>query len=145
MTTRILFVCLGNICRSPMAEGAFRALNTGAEADSAGTAGWHIGNPPDARAREEAASNGINIGGQRARQVGPEDFDRFDLIVAMDGSNRIRLEKLRPDGNETPVRLMRDYDPEGPGRDVPDPYYDDRFGEVWTILDRSVRGLAGTL
>lgn len=96
----ILFVCLGNICRSPLAEGIYRQLTEAANAKpviaSAGIGGWHVGNPPDRRSIKVAAAKGIDISRQRAQQVRPEDFLKFDLVVAMDSSNLARLENLMP-------------------------------------------------
>lgn len=96
----ILFVCLGNICRSPLAEGIYRHLTEAGSGKpviaSAGIGGWHIGNPPDRRSIKVAAAKGIDISRQRARQVSPEDFLKFDLVVAMDSSNLARLESLMP-------------------------------------------------
>lgn len=144
MATRILFVCLGNICRSPTAEGVFRALagDADVEVDSAGTSNWHVGGPPDARATEEAARRGIDLSVLRARQVAPQDFGAFDLIVAMDRSNAEKLERLRPQGNTTPVVLFLSYarDNAAPA-EVPDPYYEDNFPEVFDMLEDASRGL----
>ena len=96
----VLFVCLGNICRSPLAEAAFRLeagrLGLAVEVDSAGTGGWHQGEPPDRRAQAAARRNGVDIGGYRARQVKAEDFVRYTHIVAMDADNLVNLERLRP-------------------------------------------------
>ena len=100
----ILLVCLGNICRSPMAQGAVRlALDEAGlahiETDSAGTSGWHVGSPPDPRAVKTALMRDMDISGQRARQVETTDFDRFDIIAAMDRNNYARLRELQPDGS----------------------------------------------
>ncbi|MEM7422960.1 MAG: low molecular weight protein-tyrosine-phosphatase [Pseudomonadota bacterium] len=119
---RILCVCLGNICRSPMAQGALerRAEEAGlaVEVDSAGTGAWHIGNPPDPRGLAAAAARGYDNTAQRARQIRNEDFDRFDLIVAMDRSNLSTLERQRPEGARARISLFH---PDG--HDIPDPYY----------------------
>lgn len=143
MTTRILFVCLGNICRSPTAEGVFRTLAGAAdvELDSAGTSNWHAGGPPDRRATAEAARRGIDLSDLRARQAVPEDFERFDLIVAMDRSNATQLETLRPPGNTTPVRLFLSYATGDVPAEVPDPYYEDNFPQVFDMLEDASRGL----
>jgi protein-tyrosine phosphatase len=150
--TRILFVCLGNICRSPTAEGVMRhlvaeeGLEDRIEIDSAGTGGWHVGAPPDARATEAANRRGVVLDGA-ARRFDPEDFERFDLIVAMDGENRRDLLRLAPDDEaRAKVRLLREFDPrsrEGGDLDVPDPYYggDDGFEEVLDLVDAAARGL----
>lgn len=124
---RILFVCLGNICRSPAAEGVMRALAPDWEIDSAGTGGWHVGDPPYGPMQAAARARGIDLGGLRARQFAPADFDRFDLIVAMDRQNKADIERLRPAGNTTPVRLMID-------GDVPDPYYTRDFDGALDLI-----------
>jgi protein-tyrosine phosphatase len=142
----ILFVCLGNICRSPLAEGIFlhllqsRGLEDAFEVDSAGTGAWHVGEPPDARARAVARKNGIELRG-RARQVEPEDLDRFDLLLAMDGDNHRNLVSLA-DGREgrAEIRRLREFDPETDGDlDVPDPYYGgpEGFDRVFEMVHRS--------
>jgi protein-tyrosine phosphatase len=134
---QILFVCLGNICRSPTAEGVMAKLVGEAglqdeiELDSAGTGAWHVGEPPDARATAAARARGIVLGGA-ARQVRAEDFERCDLILAMDGSNLHALRRLAPDdASREKVRLLREFDPAGADLhdlDVPDPYYDSQRG-----------------
>ncbi|HEV3322363.1 MAG TPA: low molecular weight protein-tyrosine-phosphatase [Solirubrobacteraceae bacterium] len=126
----VLFVCLGNICRSPTAEGVMRALVREAglqnriELDSAGTGGWHVGESPDARATEAAGRRGIALEGA-ARKVRPRDFEEFDLILAMDASNLRDLQRMAPDERARErVRLLREWDPTADGDlDVPDPYY----------------------
>jgi protein-tyrosine phosphatase len=149
---RVLFVCLGNICRSPTAEGVMRSLVSDAglkdvELDSAGTGGWHVGSPPDARATAAASARGIGLDGS-ARQVMAEDFARFDLIVAMDASNRRDLLRLAPDeGARGKVRLLREFDRSGrsdaEGLDVPDPYYGapGGFDEVLDLIHAACEGL----
>lgn len=135
---RVLFVCLGNICRSPTAEGVFRALVTGSDAietDSAGTAAYHVGNPPDPRAVTEAASRGIDISDLRARQVEAADFTRFDLIIAMDRSNLTNLKRMAPKNATARIQMMV------PDIDVPDPYYDDGFAGVFDMLEAASREL----
>ena len=148
----ILFVCLGNICRSPLAEGVFRHLarERGLESrlhiDSAGTGAWHVGNPPDPRSTEVAARHGIRLE-SRARQVRPGDATRFDLILAMDRANLSDLTDLFDGRAEDPaglLRLFRDYDPEVTGAaDVPDPYYGgpDGFEVVHAMVERTCRSL----
>jgi protein-tyrosine phosphatase len=136
---RVLFVCLGNICRSPSAEAVMRGLLAsegidGVEVDSAGTGDWHVGNPADPRAIAAATDRGVEINGS-ARQVRPEDFEEFDLILAMDRSNHADL--LAMDGADPDkVRLFREMAGEGE-LDVPDPYYggEDGFAEVLDILE----------
>lgn len=147
---RVLFVCLGNICRSPMAEGVFRraaevrGLLPLLEIDSAGTGAWHIGNPPDARARDAAAQRGIDISGQRARQVGPEDFEVFDLIVAMDRSNLASLARMAPPDLRSKIRLFLDFAPDAGADEVPDPYYggEDGFTLALDLIENAAQGLA---
>lgn len=123
--TSVLFVCLGNICRSPLAEGAFRKVVADLGVadrlliDSAGTGGWHQGEAPDPRSVAVAARHGIDISAQRARQVIKADFSRFDHILAMDSSNLTNLRKLAPSGAHASIRLFLEAD----GTDVPDPYY----------------------
>jgi protein-tyrosine phosphatase len=141
---RILFVCLGNICRSPTAEGVMRrlvreeGLEDRIEIDSAGTGGWHVGAPPDARATEAAARRGTVLEGA-ARRFDPSDFERFDLIVAMDRENLRDLLALAPDDEaRAKVRMFR-----AGGLDVPDPYYggDDGFEEVLDLVEEAAREL----
>jgi protein-tyrosine phosphatase len=146
----VLMVCLGNICRSPMAEGVFRhlveqeGLGHRISVDSAGTGSWHVGESPDIRSVRTAAGHGVALTGA-ARQVRAEDFRRFDYIVAMDRSNLESLERFRDGaGGEAALYLLREFDPEGgPGADVPDPYYGGPggFEEVYAMVARSSRGL----
>ena len=136
---RVCFVCLGNICRSPTAEGVFRFLVSEAgleaefEIDSAGTAGYHSGEPPDRRARAAGKRAGVPVGGQ-ARQFVAADFTRFDQVIAMDVSNLADLRRIAPSPEQaSKVRLMRSFDPAAPpNAPIPDPYYgEDRdFDEV---------------
>jgi protein-tyrosine phosphatase len=151
---RILFVCMGNICRSPTAEGVMRALVREAgledriEIDSAGTGGWHAGEPPDARATEAARRRGVTLAGA-ARQVAPDDFESFDLLIAMDRENLRGLLAVAPDEQAAAkVRLLREFEPGASGDlDVPDPYYGGERG-FETVLDRvqaACRGLLGEL
>ena len=147
---RILFVCMGNICRSPTAEGVFRALaeEEGVDVgiDSAGTGGWHVGAAPDERATAAAAARGIGLTGA-ARQFDAGDFDRFDLIVAMDAENVAEMQRVAPDGEAAAkIRLLREFDPEAAAAgdlDVPDPYYGgpDGFEDVLDMVQRATRGL----
>ena len=148
---RILFVCLGNICRSPTAEGVMRALvreaglETAIELDSAGTGGWHIGDPPDRRAVAAARARGITIDGA-AREVRRVDFDDFDLLLAMDRANLRALQRMAPsDAAREKVRLLRDFDPASRGAelDVPDPYYGAAggFEEVLDLVQAACAGL----
>lgn len=149
MTTRILFVCLGNICRSPAAEGIARSLMPGLEFDSAGTSDWHLGEPPYGPMQAAATARGIDLSSLRARQVSPEDFHRFDLILAMDSDNRDEVERLRPLGSDTPVRLFTDYVPEtgvtsGPDH-VPDPYYTRDFDGALDLIEAAALGVKRAL
>ena len=113
---RILFVCLGNICRSPAAEGVMRRLAPELTLDSAGTGGWHAGDPPYGPMQDAAGARGVDLSNLRARQFRTEDFDAFDLIIAMDQQNLSDIAAMRPAGNETPLRMLAT-------KDVPDPYY----------------------
>ncbi|MGD9572109.1 MAG: low molecular weight protein-tyrosine-phosphatase [Thermoleophilia bacterium] len=150
MPVRVCFVCLGNICRSPTAEAVMRARvrEAGLEdeilIESAGTGAWHAGHPPDARASAEAAARGVRMEG-RARQFEPEDFARFDLILAMDERNLGDLRAIAPDAAaRARVRMLRDFDPARPDdRSVPDPYYGgpDGFTEVFDMVDAACTGL----
>ncbi|WP_170331327.1 low molecular weight protein-tyrosine-phosphatase [Ruegeria arenilitoris] len=141
MTHRILFVCLGNICRSPAAEGVFRARAPQFESDSAGTSGWHIGDPPYGPMQKAARARGLNISDLRARQFTAADFDRFDLIIGMDANNISDIEALRPYGNETPVRLLTDFAPQAGADHVPDPYYTRDFDGALDLIEETVAGL----
>ncbi|HWY93549.1 MAG TPA: low molecular weight protein-tyrosine-phosphatase [Steroidobacteraceae bacterium] len=150
---RVLFVCLGNICRSPTAEGVFRHLlrqeapELQVEVDSAGTADYHLGEPPDLRSQRAAMRRGIDLGGLRARQVTPADFARFDLILAMDRANLLELEAMRPKDSRARVRLFLEYAPELKRLEVPDPYYRDASGfeEVLDFSAAASRGLLADL
>lgn len=149
--TSILFVCLGNICRSPLAEGIFRhllaerGLEDDFEVDSAGTGNYHAGAPPDARATDVARAHGITLTG-RARALGPEDFRRFHHIIAMDRTNLRQIEEMqRALGlNLARVTLLREFDPTaGEDLDVPDPYYGGTggFERVFKMIERACRHL----
>ena len=148
MSTRkkVLFVCLGNICRSPLAEGVFRHLVHGAglsevfEIDSCGTGSWHVGSAPHDQSIRVAAQYGISIDDQRARKVTKQDLKAYDIIVAMDRSNQRDLQSLDP---QSKIVLMRDYDSDRDSPDVPDPYYggSDGFQVVYDILYRSASQL----
>jgi len=145
---RILFVCLGNICRSPMAEGLFRHLSlarggAGFTIDSAGTAGWHVGAPPDSRAQAALRERGIDISGHRARQVTRADFLRFDLLLAMDADNLRDLNALAPGGAQGKAYLFLDCALGHQGAEVPDPYYGGAggFTRVVELVEHASRGL----
>ena len=121
MTSAILFVCLGNICRSPAAEGVFRTLAPQVTTDSADTGGWHVGEQPYGAMQNAAQARGIDLSDLRTRQFRADDFTRFDLIIAMDAQNLRDIEALRPKGNATPLRLFTDYAPDAGMDHVPDP------------------------
>lgn len=141
MTTRILFVCLGNICRSPAAEGVMRRLSPQLELDSAGTSDWHVGEAPYGPMQAAARTRDFDLSGLRARQFRREDFTDFDLIVAMDPSNEERIEALRPHGNSTPVTLFAEYAEGWNTSEVPDPYYTRDFDGVLDLIEDAARGL----
>ena len=152
MTTKILFVCAGNICRSPLAEGVFAHLAGQAgrggdyEIDSAGMGGWHAGELADPRSRAIAKAHGINIDHHRVRQFDRRDYDHFDLIVAMDGDNKsdlLSFSSLTP-AHRAKVKLLREFDPQADGHlDVPDPYYGGPggFENVYQMIERSAKEL----
>jgi low molecular weight protein-tyrosine phosphatase len=154
--TRILMVCMGNICRSPTAEAVMRGLVREAglageiEIDSAGIGDWHVGYAPDARATEAAARRGVTLAGE-ARQVRPSDFADYDLLLAMDRDNFAELRALAPDAAaEEKVHMLREYDPEAAGApdlDVPDPYYGGArgFEIVLDQVEAACRGLLDAL
>lgn len=148
-TTRVLFVCLGNICRSPLAEGVFRSLVEEAglsdkfEIDSAGTGSWHVGERPDSRAAMVAREHGVELD-CRARQVTAKDFHDFDYVIAMDRENLRALERMASSSaGDAEVHLLREYDPDPEGEEVPDPYYGgvSGFENVYQIVTRSCEGL----
>lgn len=141
MTSRILFVCLGNICRSPSAEGVFRSLMPEAKTDSAGTASWHVGNPPYGPIQAAARARGYDLSDLRARQFVPADFGRFDLIIAMDADNRDAIEAQRPAGSDTPVCLLTDFAPASGMDHVPDPYYTRDFDGALDLIEEAAEGL----
>lgn len=145
---KVLFVCLGNICRSPTAEGAFRQilareqLDSAVHVDSAGTHGYHVGAPPDSRAQEAALRRGIDLSGLRGRQAESEDISAFDYVLAMDSEN---LENLRAiaGGHESKIRLFMEYSSRFDERDVPDPYYGgaNGFERVLDMIEDACEGL----
>lgn len=148
MTKSVLFVCLGNICRSPLAEAAFREeterLGIEVEIDSAGTGDWHVGHPPDRRAIEVARRNGVDIAHLRARQVEAGDFLKFDHIVALDEQNLANLQRMRPSGTKAELSLLLDHVKGREGEAVADPYYGDaeHFHVTWRDVTEGAKALA---
>ncbi len=150
---KVLFVCLGNICRSPTAEGVFRAtversgLLEHIEIDSAGTHAYHVNAPPDRRAQQAAGRRGIDLSGLRGRQATSLDLERFDYILAMDQENRSNLLAICPSGHEHKVRLFMEFAPHRPEQEVPDPYYggDSGFDRVLDMIEEASAGLLAHL
>jgi len=143
----VLFVCLGNICRSPTAEGVFRdlvereGLSDRITIDSAGTAAYHIGASPDSRAQAEAKRRGIDLSGLRGRQAHAGDFKQFDYLLAMDAENHSNLLAICPNDSEDKLHMFLDFAPQVGRRDVPDPYYDGRFDAVFDMIEAASQGL----
>lgn len=143
--TKVLFVCTGNICRSPTAEGVFRhmveraGLSGKVATDSAGTHSYHVDEPPDARSIKAAAGRGIDLSDQRARRVRTEDFHQFDMILAMDRGHLSHLQALQPNDSRATVKLFLDYHPSDEHKDVPDPYYGgvNGFEEVLNLVEQA--------
>ena len=150
---RILFVCMGNICRSPTAEGAFRKLLEGhapelsMTVDSAGTHAYHVGEPPDPRACRAAERRGIDLRTHRARRVTEADFRNFDLVLAMDELNYSQLLELSPPEQHHRVKLLMDFAPQLGRKDVPDPYYGGNAGfeRVLDLVEEALTGLLAHL
>lgn len=150
---RVLFVCMGNICRSPTAEGVFRQVVEQAglleqiEIDSAGTHDYHIDEPPDRRAQAAARQRGIDLSQLRGRQATPVDFERFDYILAMDRENFVQLQSICPAGQELKLRLFLEFAPDRPEREVPDPYFggDSGFERVLDMVEEAAHGLLAHL
>ena len=149
---RVLFVCLGHICRSPTAEGVLRALaareapDLALEVDSAGTAAYHVGQPPDPRTRAAAARRGYDLSTLRARSIESADFERFDLILAMDRENLTVLRQRAPAHARERLHLLLEFAPDAPD-EVPDPYYGgpNGFEEVLDLVEAATRGLLAHL
>ena len=150
---RVLMVCLGNICRSPTAEAMLRkkvhaaGLDGRIEVDSAGTADYHVDSPPDRRAIAHGERRGLALKHLRGRQVSRADFDRFDLILAMDGDNLADLERIRPPGSRAKVALLMSYAPQAGSREVPDPYAGgaEGFERVLDLVDSAADALVVAL
>lgn len=147
--TSVLFVCMGNICRSTTAEGVFRRLHRELapslklHIDSAGTHAYHIGEPPDARSQAAAMARGVDISVHRGRQVQVQDFHSFDYVLAMDAANLRRLQALRPRDARAELKLLLEYAPDAGHREVPDPYYGGTrgFEDVLDLVEQGGRGL----
>ena len=152
-TTRLLVVCLGNICRSPLAEGALRArieaspLAGRVVVDSAGTGGWHAGEPPDRRAIACARWHGVDIAGLRARQLRARDFEDFHWLLCADADNLRDVRALAPPGARERTALLLDWAGTVPHGEVPDPYYGDgsHFEGVWQLVDTAARAVVDRL
>ena len=150
---RVLFVCMGNICRSPMAEAVLRSLarrlwpDLAVEADSAGTHDYHLGHAPDERAQRVAGAHGIDLSGLRARQLVVQDFDRFDLILVMDLQNHHAALALAPPELRHRVQLLLDYAPQLALREIPDPYCGELsdFERTFHLSQQAARGLLQAL
>ncbi|MEO1918605.1 MAG: low molecular weight protein-tyrosine-phosphatase [Paracoccaceae bacterium] len=147
MIRSILFVCLGNTCRSPTAEAVFRVLaeGRGLHIDSAGTSGWHDGGRSDPRASAEARQRGYDISPIRSRKVTALDFETFDLIIAMDFENLQDLRNVQPAGSKARIELFLPYAPELNRDEVPDPYFEDNFSKVFDMIETASKGLLSTL
>jgi len=143
----VVFVCLGNICRSPTAEGIFRHLveNAGLDEhihiDSAGTHSFHVGSPPDGNAQAEARRHGIDISHLRGRQAKSDDFQKFDYVLAMDSENHRNLLSICPDGSEHKLHIFLNFAPAVGLTDVPDPYYEGGFDSVYDMIEKASHGL----
>ena len=150
--TSVLFVCMGNICRSPTAEGVFRhhvneaGLAEEIRVDSAGTHAYHVGEPPDRRSEAAASRRGVSLDGIRARKVADEDFEQFDYIIAMDELNYVTLIDRSPEEHHEKIRLFLSYTG-GPETEVPDPYYGGAAGfeRVLDLVEDASRAMLGTL
>jgi protein-tyrosine phosphatase len=150
---QVLFVCMGNICRSPTAEGVVRKLlaerapDLDVELDSAGTHSYHVGHPPDRRAQAAAQARGVDLSTLRARRVAEADFTRFDLILAMDQENLSELEAAQPAGSTARIALLLDYAADVEHEEVPDPYYGgpNGFEQVLDLVEKAAAGLLDAL
>ncbi len=152
-TISVCFVCLGNICRSPTAEGVMRhqveaaRLSDRILIDSAGTGDWHVGASPDRRAQQAAGERGYDLSALRGRQIGPEDFERFDLVIAMDDANVAALKAICPPAQRDRIRLLMEFAPATDIREVADPYFggDAGFERVLDQCEAACRGLIAAL
>jgi protein-tyrosine phosphatase len=145
---KVLFVCMGNICRSPTAHGVFQSLvdeqglGESIQVDSAGTHSYHIGSPPDLRSQAMAQSRGIDLTGLRARRFVTTDFTEFDYLLGMDHANLADMLALKPDATGARVKLMLDYSDRFEQQEIPDPYFgEDGFDLVFDMIDDAARGL----
>ncbi|MEK7793038.1 MAG: low molecular weight protein-tyrosine-phosphatase [Candidatus Hydrogenedentota bacterium] len=149
----VLFVCMGNICRSPTAHGVFehlartRGYDGRISVDSAGTSGFHVGDPPDQRAQATALARGVDLSPQRARQVAPADFETFDYVCAMDYDNLAVLKRWRPKKFTGRLDLFCNFTPELKGQPIPDPYYGGArgFEKVYDLIERASEGLLAVI
>jgi len=147
MPQSVLFVCLGNICRSPLAEAALRQVsseqNLSLIVDSAGTGDWHVGQEPDERAQAVAVKNGVDISHLRARQVSASDFRDFDHVIALDNQNMRDLQHIRPDASNASLSLLMDHIDGKAGQDVTDPYYGNAVGfdQTWAEVSEAAANL----
>ena len=150
---KVLFVCMGNICRSPTAEGVFRhiveqsGLQQSIHIDSAGTHAYHVGNPPDPRAQQAASKRNYDLSPQRARQVNAGDFSQFDYVLAMDESNYADLENICPGEHMDKLSLFLEFATQASEQEVPDPYYggDQGFEHVLDLVEEASRGLLNSI
>ncbi len=145
---KVLFVCMGNICRSPTAHGVFEALvaNHGLQdyflVDSAGTHSYHVGSPPDQRAQATALARGVDLSTQRARRFNSRDFLEYDYVIGMDRGNLADMLAIKPDNPRAEASLMLDFADESTGTEVPDPYFGDAgFDRVYDLIDDAAQGL----